>query len=118
MGQVENLKGKPSRLLNRHSFLRMLGVIAVTSYIVISDSSICAQAAKLRKIQVELEEFPELSELETAEPIWAPYQTEEQVTGDNKLAEVKRRYRPKDGSQHYTRVQTGKASLQSIMRLF
>jgi len=58
---------------------------------------------------VELQDFPELSEMETAEPLLAPYQTEESadVTWDNKLAEVKRRYRPlppKGSQPHYTRV--------------
>ena len=87
----------------------------MTSYLMITDASIFrVQAAKLKKNTAQLEDFPELSELETAEPLWAPYSAEEgaEVTWDNKLAEVKRRYRPPKGSQqHYTRVQTGKPNM-------
>ena len=90
--------------------LRFLGVVTVGYLLQEMHGTITVHAARLKKNSVQA--FPELSDLETAYP--RQDGTSDEVTWDNNLSEVGRRYRPSTTSQsggyysHYTRVQTGK----------
>ena len=74
--------------------LKFLGVVAVSYLLQEMHGTTTAQAARLKKNSGQA--FPELSDLETADPRLEG--TSEEVTWDNNFAEVDRRYRPPTSS--------------------